>query len=657
MPVPLLSVAALDGGTSLDLTQSALRNVAADEREFPRSIDPIASLTVGLTHRDKLWGMLACHRGTPYVAGPELRAVGNIVGQVVSLLIESLGQAEIAARRNESDASLRALVGRLADPLPMAGVLRAAQDDVLGLFGASGALVRISETASPLGDVPDTLQAKCVMALLHAEGGGDLIAYDDLAARLPEFASRSDAASGAMYMPINPGTDDAVLLLRTEMIGTIEWGGHLDTAGATPGEAGRIAQLASPNRWRETVHGLSAPWTEADLAIAGDFGRAVAAEIARRAEADFARLNAERGEIINRNAMLLAAIDASPVAFSLTDATQPNLPIIYVNRMFSKISGYSAAESIGCSSGMLNGPATDPVALAELERTVRSGERAEVHLIKYRKDGSEFLCNFVVEPIKDDSGTCIAYLRMMSDMTDEAKNKATIQRQKMEALGRMIGGVAHEVNNMLAPVILLSQHLMDKELVVPEGRSQLSLILESAGNARSIIGNLLQFSRTKSASPGVHDPAVLLNDGMQIVRRAVPATTALEVRIEGQPPHVTIDKTAFVQILLNLVSNASAATDGIGHVKVVLDGIDQGRELKRFARLRVSDDGHGMDQATLERAFEPFFTTKAVGQGTGLGLSVIFGLVHEAHGTIELQSEPGQGTTAIILLPEHSGDT
>jgi signal transduction histidine kinase len=197
---------------------------------------------------------------------------------------------------------------------------------------------------------------------------------------------------------------------------------------------------------------------------------------------------------------------------------------------------------------------------------------------------------------------------------------------------------------------------MDKDLVTQKGQPQLKVILESAGDARNIIAHLLQFSRSKSPSPEVHDPGRLLDDAMQIVRQAVPASTSLEVHIEGQPPCITFDRTAFVQILLNLVSNASAATDGVGTVKVVLDGLDNESEHKRHARLRVSDNGHGMDQATLERAFEPFFTTKPVGQGTGLGLSVIYGLVHEAHGTIDLHSEVGCGTTVTILLPEHSGD-
>jgi len=233
---------------------------------------------------------------------------------------------------------------------------------------------------------------------------------------------------------------------------------------------------------------------------------------------------------------------------------QPDLTTIFANPLILcglKVAAiearpeYSVAEAIGRGSDMLNGPATDGLLMAELYRAARSGDRAEGYIIRYRKDGSEFPSRLVIEPIDDDNGTRIAYMGTMSDVTDEAKHKATVQRQKMESLGGMIGGVAHEVNNMLSPVMLLSQHLMDKDLVTPAGQPLLKIILESAGNARNIIAHLLQFSRSKSASPELHDPATLLNDGMEIVTRAVPASTALEVHIEGQPPPIAFDKTAF----------------------------------------------------------------------------------------------------------------
>jgi len=237
------------------------------------------------------------------------------------------------------------------------------------------------------------------------------------------------------------------------------------------------------------------------------------------------------------------------------------------------------------------------------------------------------------------------------------------QRRKMEATGRMMGGVAHEINNMLQPIALLGQHVIDKCLIADEGRSHLGIILECANNARHIIGELLAFSRPTRQSVDVHDPVALLDDGLRLVRQAISPSVTVCVQVEGRPPKIAIDHTQFVQVLLNLVTNAAAAMMNAGEMTVALDecvrdvvgGVD-GRPV-HFVRLRVIDTGCGMDKTTLERAFEPFFTTKPVGLGTGLGLSVVYGLVQDMGGTIELDSEPGRGATVTVLIPECNGHT
>jgi signal transduction histidine kinase len=220
----------------------------------------------------------------------------------------------------------------------------------------------------------------------------------------------------------------------------------------------------------------------------------------------------------------------------------------------------------------------------------------------------------------------------------------------MEALGRMMGGVAHEINNMLQPVALLAQDVIDQGLVADAGRPHLDVVLECTEKARQIIGDLLAFSRPTQRSVEALDPATLLQNSLRLVRQAVPPSLELSVRIEGQPPTIAINRTTFVQILLNLVTNAAAAMDGRGELTISLDEVCGQRD-RVFVRLRVVDTGRGMSKTTLGRAFEPFFTTKPVGQGTGLGLAVVYGLIHEMGGTITLDSEPGRGTTVTILIP------
>ena len=242
-------------------------------------------------------------------------------------------------------------------------------------------------------------------------------------------------------------------------------------------------------------------------------------------------------------------------------------------------------------------------------------------------------------------------------ITIDAEHKAEAQRRKMEMLGRTMGGIAHEINNMLQPITLLVQEVIDEDLVVGEGKQHLDIVLDCNKKARQIIGDMLAFSRPTVSTREIHDPVALLHDSLPIVRQAIPPGLLLSVRVEGRPPLVRINRTTFVQILLNLAVNAAAAMDGQGELTITLEEDVRGfaevgiGQQTSFVRLQVIDKGCGMDKATLDRAFEPFFTTKPVGQGTGLGLPVVYGLVREVGATIALASEPGCGTTVTILIP------
>jgi PAS domain S-box-containing protein len=373
------------------------------------------------------------------------------------------------------------------------------------------------------------------------------------------------------------------------------------------------------------------------------------------------RFEAELTGIVRRNHMLLATIDACPLSITVADTTQPDAPLIYANRKFLDLTGYDTAEVIGHNCRFLQGPETDPQMVADMRRAIAAGEAAEVRLQNYHKNGSQFLNNLILAPIHDDAGQLTAYIGLQSDVTLDAKRKeAETQRQKMEALGRMMGGVAHEINNMLQPVTLLVQNVIDQDLAVGEGRPQLDIVLDCSLKARHIIGDLLAFSRPTLRSTDTLDPVELLHDSLRLVRQAVPPGIRISLDVGGKPPPLRIDRTTFVQIMLNLATNAAAAMNGAGELGITLEevlpgAVDGPGQASGGIRLRVSDTGCGMDRTTLDRAFEPFFTTKPVGQGTGLGLPMVYGLIREAGGTIVLESEPGRGTAVTILLPNGNG--
>jgi diguanylate cyclase (GGDEF)-like protein len=317
-PVPLLVDPALDDGTPLDLTHSALRSASPVHREYMRNMNTAASLTVGLARSraldaretapmpselkpesadsaaaangDQLWGMLVCHHGTPFVAGAELRAVAGMIGQVVSLLLASLGEAEVYAGRLARDATLRRLAERLTGIAPLPDVLTAAGSDLMGLLDAGGALIRINGARFCLGRAPPLATAERMLATLWPRAGGEMLAIDQIGRGHPDLAGCSSEAAGTLLLPLARDTDDAILWFRPELSRDVTWGGNPAGHVSFDSTNGRLSPRTSFAAWSDTVRGRSEPWTEADLALAGQLRTVIGTAVAQRNKAALAQL-------------------------------------------------------------------------------------------------------------------------------------------------------------------------------------------------------------------------------------------------------------------------------------------------------------------------------------------------------------------------------
>ena len=289
-PVPLLADPALDDGTPLDLSHSTLRSVSPAHREYMRNMKTAASLTIGLAHEQQLWGMLVCHHTTPRVVSSELRAVAAMIGQVVSLMLGSLGEAERYAQQLGRLTDLRALIARFASALPLPEALAAAESELLQLMDAGGALVRISGTLFRVGHTPPQPEAERALAVLLQTAGGDVLAVDDLALRHRELAGCVSRGSGALLLPLARDADEAILWFRPEMSRTVAWGGNPAERAAFNAETGLLSPRTSFAAWKQTVKGHSAPWSPADLALARELRTAIADEVAQRTKGELARL-------------------------------------------------------------------------------------------------------------------------------------------------------------------------------------------------------------------------------------------------------------------------------------------------------------------------------------------------------------------------------
>jgi len=228
--------------------------------------------------------------------------------------------------------------------------------------------------------------------------------------------------------------------------------------------------------------------------------------------------------------------------------------------------------------------------------------------------------------------------------------------QKLEAMGTLAGGMAHDLNNAMVPLLALTKLAAQ---ALPEGsreRRRLELVQRGAERAREVAAQMLAFSREEKLETCAIDFPAVLREAMELLRASLPATIRLETRISPVPP-IVANAGQLSQVIVNLVTNASQAIGAeMGVIDVSLEPATApdaatGGKGGAWVRLAIADSGCGMDAATRRRIFEPFFTTKDVGQGAGLGLSVVHGIVAAHGGTIEVSSRPGDGTRFDILLP------
>jgi signal transduction histidine kinase len=228
--------------------------------------------------------------------------------------------------------------------------------------------------------------------------------------------------------------------------------------------------------------------------------------------------------------------------------------------------------------------------------------------------------------------------------------------QKLEALGTLAGGVAHDLNNTLVPILALSKLALDDLPQTSPVRSDIETIIRASQRARDLVSQILAFSRKQTLVKQEVDLALMTREALRMLRASLPASIQIVEQFCEVPP-VFGNAGELHQVVVNLVTNAAQAIgSGVGRITIRLrEGAQQQSSLHHEARtavcLSIADTGCGMDEATVERIFEPFFTTKSVGAGTGLGLSVVHGIVTGHGGRVTIHSKPGEGSEFTLWLP------
>jgi two-component system sensor histidine kinase EvgS len=304
-----------------------------------------------------------------------------------------------------------------------------------------------------------------------------------------------------------------------------------------------------------------------------------------------------------------------------------------------------------------------------------SGEIDETRFVKsyLHRDGSTVWADVSVTLRRSTQGRPLYYITTIVDITErmrarEQSEQLTTQlqqAQRLESVGRLAGGVAHDFNNILSVILGYAELLVDGSEDSHPHREAMNAILDGALRARDLTRQLLAFSRKQVLEFRTVDVNEIVRGIEPLLRRVVGEDVELHVSLSNEPPTISADARQIEQVLMNLAINARDALSG-GGILAVETGcvtLDEATASERpggrageFARLSVSDTGCGMDPETLDRIFEPFFTTKSIEKGTGLGLATSYGIVKQHGGNIWVESEPGDGTTFEIYLPRIDAD-
>jgi len=349
--------------------------------------------------------------------------------------------------------------------------------------------------------------------------------------------------------------------------------------------------------------------------------------------------------------------------------TDAQARITYVNPGFERLTGYAETEVLGQTAKFLQGAATSQDTLAEISRAVRAGQGFHGEILNYHKDGSVLWVALDISPLRDEQGVLTGFVGAQRDINERKQAEVVHARleaqlresQKMESIGTLAGGIAHDFNNILGAI--LGNLVLARDDVGPGHPALQSLeqIDRASRRARALVQQILAFSRRQMQVLVVQPLQPVLEETLALLRSGLPAMTELHADLAKEPLYVNADATQMQQVLMNLGTNAWHALSGNpGRIEIGLDEqlLDAaagqalgGLPAGRYAHLWVSDTGIGMDEATRVRIFEPFFTTKAVGDGTGLGMSVVHGIVKAHRGGISVSSVVGKGSTIDLYFP------
>ena len=694
-------------GAPIDLSDAALRGVSPIHCEYLANMGVIGSMSVSIIRQGALWALVACHHSTPRFVSRDVRRGCELLTQAMAWHLDT-SERTVSARAIEAVRTLDTeIVAGATSEGDCRDLLRNIAPTLMELAGARGLALCCPADTWTSGVTPVAARIRDIVNWLSA-GGETALFTDHLTGLFPSAVDDTPVASGIAATRLTTGW---LLWFRPEWPRSIQWAGDPARPLTVAEDTARINPRKSFATWIEQVRGQSHPWEPSERAVVTEAGHLVTRlmyqdqvilalaeerrttqvlgewvdefdrlaaelrlEIEQRTAAqaalqrhrdDLEREVAERtAAVVGSEARLADVIETLPSALILFDAEDRLVACNAAYRALASIdahhfkpgTSYQELSRIALESGVV----TMEGVAAERWLRERAIERRAVGDLavrtEYRRDDGTWFEMY--ERRTREGGT----VTLRIDVTQAHRHEAMLaEHGKLAALGQLASGVAHEINNLLQPALIFPE--LVRERLPPqdvEFHEYLEVVLESVRKAREVVRNVLLFARGQDAKLVTVDLAVEIDAAMQFIQGLLPPNISLHQQTRRLGTLAGVNKTQLTQVLTNLVLNAVHATGGHGSIEIALDrarlssGEAEALQLEpdaAYLALTVADNGTGMDASTLARIFEPFFTTKPLGEGTGLGLSVVFGILRGWNGAVAVSSELGRGTTFTLYIP------
>ena len=333
--------------------------------------------------------------------------------------------------------------------------------------------------------------------------------------------------------------------------------------------------------------------------------------------------------------------------------------IIFVNEAFERLTGYSAAEAVGRTPRILQGPTTSRDELRRIRNALSNWQPVRSEVLNYTKSGSPLWIEMDIVPLANEAGVYTHWISIERDVTERRKVEERLrQSERLEALGQLTGGIAHDFNNYLT-VLMGNSETLAKKLPPGPLNEMATLSADASKSAADLVRSLLTFARRLALEPVTLNANRRIRQFAEMLRHTFPESIRIDMDLDPDLWRIVVDPSQLESSLLNICLNSRDAMPKGGRIIITSRNLEAAEKPSgsnplpagKWVEIGISDSGTGMSEAQLQHAFEPFFTTKPHGVGTGLGLSSVYGFASQSGGYVRISSELGRGTTVLLHFP------